>query len=111
MGCCHVDRRFDQGVAATPKLCLSILFLFSDLSSDSVMLPCWQVSGQLNAEYYACALTNVYTFGPTFRAENSHTVCSPLAPCWDEVLCRDLHLARAELATSAQRHQTLHQQL
>lgn len=33
-----------------------------------------QVSGQLNAEYYACALTNVYTFGPTFRAENSHTV-------------------------------------
>ena len=37
---------------------------------------CWQVSGQLNAEYYACALTNVYTFGPTFRAENSHTVCA-----------------------------------
>ncbi|KAK9832624.1 hypothetical protein WJX81_004893 [Elliptochloris bilobata] len=31
------------------------------------------VSGQLNAEYYACALSNVYTFGPTFRAENSHT--------------------------------------
>ena len=25
------------------------------------------------AEYYACALTSVYTFGPTFRAENSHT--------------------------------------
>ncbi len=31
------------------------------------------VSGQLNAEYCACALSNVYTFGPTFRAENSHT--------------------------------------
>jgi hypothetical protein len=31
------------------------------------------VSGQLQAEYYACALSNVYTFGPTFRAENSHT--------------------------------------
>ena len=31
------------------------------------------VSGQLNAEYYACGLSNVYTFGPTFRAENSHT--------------------------------------
>ena len=31
------------------------------------------VSGQLNAEIYACALTNVYTFGPTFRAENSNT--------------------------------------
>ncbi len=31
------------------------------------------VSGQLAAETYACALTNVYTFGPTFRAENSNT--------------------------------------
>jgi asparaginyl-tRNA synthetase len=31
------------------------------------------VSGQLNAEIFACALGKVYTFGPTFRAENSHT--------------------------------------
>lgn len=31
------------------------------------------VSGQLNAETYACAFKNVYTFGPTFRAENSNT--------------------------------------
>ena len=31
------------------------------------------VSGQLEAEIYALALTNVYTFGPTFRAENSNT--------------------------------------
>lgn len=31
------------------------------------------VSGQLNVETYACALSNVYTFGPTFRAENSNT--------------------------------------
>lgn len=31
------------------------------------------VSGQLNAEAYACALSKVYTFGPTFRAENSNT--------------------------------------
>ena len=31
------------------------------------------VSGQLSAETYACALTNVYTFGPTFRAEHSNT--------------------------------------
>jgi asparaginyl-tRNA synthetase len=31
------------------------------------------VSGQLAVENYACALTNVYTFGPTFRAENSNT--------------------------------------
>lgn len=31
------------------------------------------VSGQLEAEALACALSNVYTFGPTFRAENSNT--------------------------------------
>jgi aspartyl/asparaginyl-tRNA synthetase len=31
------------------------------------------VSGQLNVEAYCLALSNVYTFGPTFRAENSHT--------------------------------------
>jgi len=31
------------------------------------------VSGQLNAESYAMALSKVYTFGPTFRAENSNT--------------------------------------
>jgi asparaginyl-tRNA synthetase len=31
------------------------------------------VSGQLEAETLACSLGNVYTFGPTFRAENSHT--------------------------------------
>ena len=32
------------------------------------------VSGQLNVETYASAFRNVYTFGPTFRAENSNTV-------------------------------------
>lgn len=31
------------------------------------------VSGQLNGEIFACALSDVYTFGPTFRAENSNT--------------------------------------
>ncbi|QCI24425.1 asparagine--tRNA ligase [Buchnera aphidicola (Muscaphis stroyani)] len=31
------------------------------------------VSGQLNLETYACALSQVYTLGPTFRAENSNT--------------------------------------
>ncbi len=31
------------------------------------------VSGQLEAETFACALSNVYTFGPTFRAEPSNT--------------------------------------
>jgi asparaginyl-tRNA synthetase len=39
------------------------------------------VSGQLSAETYACALTNVYTFGPTFRAENSNTA-RHLAEFW-----------------------------
>lgn len=34
---------------------------------------CLTVSGQLNVETHACALSDVYTFGPTFRAENSHT--------------------------------------
>lgn len=31
------------------------------------------VSGQLQGETFACALGNIYTFGPTFRAENSNT--------------------------------------
>jgi asparaginyl-tRNA synthetase len=31
------------------------------------------VSGQLNVETYCCSLSRVYTFGPTFRAENSNT--------------------------------------
>src|SRR6187401_337172 len=31
------------------------------------------VSGQLALETYCCALSKVYTFGPTFRAENSNT--------------------------------------
>jgi asparaginyl-tRNA synthetase len=39
------------------------------------------VSGQLNAEIYASALDRVYTFGPTFRAENSNTT-RHLAEFW-----------------------------
>ncbi len=39
------------------------------------------VSGQLNAEAYALAMSKVYTFGPTFRAENSHTT-RHLAEFW-----------------------------
>jgi len=35
--------------------------------------PSLTVSGQLNAESYALGLKKVYTFGPTFRAERSHT--------------------------------------
>lgn len=45
-----------------------------DYSKDFFGKPAYlTVSGQLNGEYYACGLSNVYTFGPTFRAENSHT--------------------------------------
>jgi asparaginyl-tRNA synthetase len=39
------------------------------------------VSGQLNIEAYCLALTKVYTFGPTFRAENSNT-SGHLAEFW-----------------------------
>jgi asparaginyl-tRNA synthetase len=39
------------------------------------------VSGQLNVEAYALALSRVYTFGPTFRAENSNTA-RHLAEFW-----------------------------
>ena len=39
------------------------------------------VSGQLQGETYACSLGNIYTFGPTFRAENSNTT-RHLAEFW-----------------------------
>ncbi len=51
------------------------------------------VSGQLEAETYAMALTKVYTFGPTFRAENSNTT-RHLAEFWmiePEVAFMDLN--------------------
>jgi asparaginyl-tRNA synthetase len=45
-----------------------------DFSQDFFEKPTYlTVSGQLEAEVFACALSNVYTFGPTFRAENSNT--------------------------------------
>ena len=45
-----------------------------DRSQDFFARPTFlTVSGQLEAETYACALDRVYTFGPTFRAENSNT--------------------------------------
>jgi len=50
------------------------------------------VSGQLAAETYACSLGKVYTFGPTFRAENSNT-SRHLAEFWmvePEVAFNDL---------------------
>lgn len=45
-----------------------------DWSKDFFEKPAYlTVSGQLNGEIYACALSDIYTFGPTFRAENSNT--------------------------------------
>lgn len=45
-----------------------------DYTSDFFGKPAYlTVSGQLEAEIYATALSRVYTFGPTFRAENSNT--------------------------------------
>ena len=57
------------------------------------------VSGQLNVECYCLALSRVYTFGPTFRAENSNTT-RHLAEFWmvePEVAFADLS-ADADLA-------------
>ena len=59
------------------------------------------VSGQLNVEAYCLALTKVYTFGPTFRAENSNT-SRHLAEFWmiePEIAFADLS-ADADLAES-----------
>ena len=57
------------------------------------------VSGQLNVEAYCLALSKVYTFGPTFRAENSNT-SRHLAEFWmiePEIAFADLN-ADADLA-------------
>ena len=63
------------------------------------------VSGQLNVECYAMALSKVYTFGPTFRAENSNT-SRHLAEFWmiePEVAFADLH-DNADLAEDFLKH-------
>ncbi|MEI8365287.1 MAG: asparagine--tRNA ligase [Parachlamydiaceae bacterium] len=45
-----------------------------DYTKDFFEKPAYlTVSGQLNGEIYASALSDIYTFGPTFRAENSNT--------------------------------------
>ena len=44
-----------------------------DSSEDFSVKTNLTVSGQLEAESLALGLGNVYTFGPTFRAENSNT--------------------------------------
>ncbi|RRT82402.1 hypothetical protein B296_00007089 [Ensete ventricosum] len=57
------------------------------------------VSGQLQVETYACALGNVYTFGPTFRAEHSHT-SRHLAEFWmvePEIAFANLEVLHVEI--------------
>jgi asparaginyl-tRNA synthetase len=45
-----------------------------DYTQDFFAKPSYlTVSGQLEGEIFACALSDIYTFGPTFRAENSNT--------------------------------------
>lgn len=59
------------------------------------------VSGQLNVETHCCSLSKVYTFGPTFRAENSNTT-RHLAEFWmiePEIAFADLN-DNADLAES-----------
>lgn len=63
------------------------------------------VSGQLNVEAYCLAMTKVYTFGPTFRAENSHT-SRHLSEFWmiePETAFADLQ-ANADLAEALLKH-------
>ena len=63
------------------------------------------VSGQLNVETYCCALSKVYTFGPTFRAENSNTT-RHLAEFWmiePEIAFADIH-ANMDLAEAFVKH-------
>ena len=77
-----------------------------DYSKDFFSQPAYlTVSGQMNAETYALALSDVYTFGPTFRAENSHT-SRHLSEFWmiePEIafadLCSVSHLAETFLKT------------
>ena len=53
-----------------------------DYSQDFFKSPKYlSVSGQLNVECFACCMSDVYTFGPTFRAEDSHTT-RHLAEFW-----------------------------
>ena len=53
-----------------------------DYSQDFFKSPKFlSVSGQLNVECFACCMSDVYTFGPTFRAEDSHTT-RHLAEFW-----------------------------
>ncbi|MFN3682553.1 MAG: asparagine--tRNA ligase [Fimbriimonadaceae bacterium] len=67
-----------EGLDGRPQFHLSS----TDPADDFFGKPAYlTVSGQLEAETFACSMTNVYTFGPTFRAENSNSA-RHLAEFW-----------------------------
>ena len=85
-------------VAATPRTPDGKIDFSQDFFGKEAFLT---VSGQLNVETYCLALSKVYTFGPTFRAENSNT-SRHLAEFWmiePEIAFADL-TDNAELAES-----------
>ncbi|GMH44762.1 hypothetical protein BSKO_12714 [Bryopsis sp. KO-2023] len=64
----------DNGASKAPSLPINKEDGSIDYSEDFFSKPTYlTVSGQLNGEMYASAMGRVYTFGPTFRAENSNT--------------------------------------
>jgi len=85
-------------VAATPRTPDGKIDFSQDFFGKEAFLT---VSGQLNVESYCLALSKVYTFGPTFRAENSNT-SRHLAEFWmiePEIAFADLS-DNADLAES-----------
>ena len=65
---CSASRRSTSRTPRAPRRARSTI------AQDFFGKPAYlTVSGQLEGETFACALSNVYTFGPTFRAENSNT--------------------------------------
>lgn len=68
----------------------------TDFSEDFFAKPTYlTVSGQLSGETYACALGDIYTFGPTFRAENSQTTrhLAEFNMIEPEMAFADMHMA------------------
>ncbi len=90
----------------TPSLRHSVTPSLPDFSKDFFGKQAHlTVSGQLNVETYCMALSRVYTFGPTFRAENSNTT-RHLAEFWmiePEIAFADL-AADAQLAEDLLKH-------
>src|SRR5499426_3577396 len=85
-------------MAATPRTPDGKIDFSQDFFGKEAFLT---VSGQLNVESYCLALSKVYTFGPTFRAENSNT-SRHLAEFWmiePEIAFADLS-DNADLAES-----------